>query len=687
MPFGSIKLIPGINTERTPTLLEAGYSASQLVRFKDGLAQKYGGWSKYYAFAVSGVPRDLHAWNNLNSTNCVLIGTTTRLGILVGGNFSDITPQQKTTNPAVNFSTTINSTTVTIVDAGISNVTVFDTIMLNTPVAIGGIVLSGPFQIQTIVGATSYNITSVVAATSTATNAGAVPVFTTTSGSSTVSVALTAHGLSVGSPVVFQVSTTGNGVTISGHATVATVTDANTFTINAANQATGSGSFSMNSGTAQIVYNIALGPPAAGSGYGSGAYGAGGYGLGTVGSAQTGTPITATDWTSDNWGALALACPSGGGVYVYDTVGGFVNAKLVATAPPFNGGIFVSTSLQMLFCWGSTQVNAAGQTPPVGVERDPMLVNWSNLGDYTLFTPSTTNQAGGFRIPIGSTIRTGMAVSNQNLFWTDLDLWAANYAGYPLVFGFNKIGAGAGAISSHAVQQLNRGIYWMGPSNFFRYAGSGAGVEPLPCPVWDAVFQNLNTTYTSNVRAMPNTDFNEVGWLYPSAASISGECDSYVKFNVSEQTNPWDYGTLTRSAWIDRTIVGPPLSAIPTGLIYQQETTRDADGAPMSCSFTTGYFMIAEGEDFAFVDQIIPDMKWSIYSGGSSAQVYLTFNVVDYLGDTPTQYGPYLMTSTTEYITVRIRGRQMSVTLASNDAGSFWRLGRIRYRWAPAGRR
>jgi hypothetical protein len=55
-----------------------------------------------------------------------------------------------------------------------------------------------------------------------------------------------------------------------------------------------------------------------------------------------------------------------------------------------------------------------------------------------------------------------MAVSNQSLFWTDLDLWAANYAGFPLVFGFNKIGAGAGAISSHSMQQLRNGVYWMG---------------------------------------------------------------------------------------------------------------------------------------------------------------------------------------------------------------------------------
>ena len=76
MPFGEVKLIPGINVERTPTLLETGYSQAQLIRFKDGLAQKYGGWSKYYSFAVSGVPRDLHAWQDLNGTDRLLVGST-----------------------------------------------------------------------------------------------------------------------------------------------------------------------------------------------------------------------------------------------------------------------------------------------------------------------------------------------------------------------------------------------------------------------------------------------------------------------------------------------------------------------------------------------------------------------------------------------------------------------------------
>ncbi len=682
MPFGEVRLIPGVNVERTPTLLEAGYAQSQLIRFRDGLAQKMGGWVKYYGSAVSGVPRELHAWEDLNGTARLGVGTTTQLGVITSGSLADVTPQTKTTNPAIDFTTVAGSADVTIVDAGISNVTTFDSVLFNTPIAVGGLILSGLYAITTIVGATSYKITAASAAITGVSNSGAVASFATTSGSASVVVTLVAHGLNVNDTVVFPATTTVGGVTIQGLYVATTVPTADTFTIVANAQATASTSGSQNSGLAQFVYYINLGPPALGAGYGTGGYGAGGYGTGQVSAAQTGTPITATDWTSDNWGRIYLACPSNGGIYQYDPSGGFTTAGLVPGAPIFNGGIFVSMAQQILVAWGSTSAQN------IGVVQDPLLVKWSTVGDYADWVQRQTNQAGEQRISTGSMIKGGAAVINQDFIWTDLDLWAMNYSGPPFVFGFVKIGAGAGLISSHALQQLRGGIYWMGPSNFYSYTGQGVMV--IPCPVWDVVFQNLNTAYVANIRSMPNTPFNEVGWLYPSAASANGENDSYVKFNITEPNQPWDYGpagALARSAWIDQTVLGNPIGANPTGVIYQHEQGYDNDGNPMSTSFTTGFFYLAEGEDFAFVDQIYPDFKWGTFAGAKTAQVQLSFNVVNYPEDTPTVFGPYTLTQASQYISVRFRGRMMSITVASNDLGSFYRLGKVRYRYAMDGRR
>jgi len=51
-----------------------------------------------------------------------------------------------------------------------------------------------------------------------------------------------------------------------------------------------------------------------------------------------------------------------------------------------------------------------------------------------------------------------------------------------------------------------------------------------------------------------------------------------------------------------------------------------------------------------------------------------------------TAYGPYNMTQATEYISVRIRARLMSIAVSSSDVGTFWRLGAIRYRFQPDGK-
>jgi hypothetical protein len=682
MPFGGVKLVPGVNVERTPILNEAGYSASQLIRWRDGLAQKYGGWEKFYPLSLSGVPRDLHAWQDLNQTSRLSVGTTVQLAV-IGDQVTDITPRTFLSDFAPDFTTTNGSPVVEIDDPNLTAVVTTNvSVYFNTPISVGGIILSGLYSIETVTGATTYTVRAAMNATASVAGGGAVPEFTTVNNNANVTVDFEDHGLSVTAPentIVFPIPTTGNGITVDGLYNATSVTSADAFIIQTNAQATAGGSFDMNGGDAQLLYLISLGPPAGGVGYGLGGYGLGGYGTGIAPTVLTGSSISAEDWTQDNWGQILLSCPKDGGIYFWDPTGGYLNATLVSSGPVFNTGIFVSTTAQILVAYGSTI------TEQIGVLQDPMLVQWCDSGNFFDWTPSDTNLARNFRIPIGSRIVTGMAVSNQNLIWTDLDLWVMNFIGFPNVYGFNKIGAGAGACSLHAVQQLRGGVHWMGPSNFYRYAGNG--VEVVPCPVWDVIFQNLNTDFIDNVRAMPNTPFNEVGYLYPSTASLDGENDSYVKYNISEPGQPWDYGLLPRSAWIDQNVFGPPISAVSSGIIYSQETGFDADAQPMEWSFSTGYFRLAEGEDYVFVDQVRPDFKYGPFGQSAGAQIQMTFNMVDYPGDTPRVYGPYTVTQATQFITTRMQGGLMSIDISGSDLGSFARLGYVRFRYSPQGRR
>lgn len=683
MPFASVRLVPGVNVERTPSLNQAGYSDSNLGRFQDSLFQKVGGWEKFYPFNVGGVPRDLHAWEDLNVDRYLSVATTTSLSAILEGTLQDITPQTVTSNVALDLSTSSGTPTVTIVDANIANVTTLDSIFFDTPAAVGGLILRGLYPITNVTGVTSYTIDAGANAASTVSNGGTVPSFATTSGSAEVIVTLAAHGLTDDDVFTFPISTTVGGVTISGTYRVIDAPTANTFVIGVNIQATSTTSASMNSGQLRLTYHIALGPTEPGSGYGLGGYGLGGYGTGIVPTVQPGTAITATDWTQDNWGEILLACPTGGPVYQWAPNSGFANASIIETAPLFNTGIFVSMPQQILVTFGSTagapESTALTSSPE---QQDPLMVRWSDILNYANFTATSTTQAGSFRIPNGSTIVGGCQGPQQGLIWTDIDLWAMNYIGPTLVFSFNKIGAGAGLAGLHAFTPMRGSIYWMGQSNFYVLAGSG--VQVIPCPVWDAVFQDLDTDNISKVRAAANTPFNEVWFFYPSLSGGTGENDKYVKYNIVERS--WDKGSIGRSAWIDQSVLGMPIATIPQGTIYQHETGNDADGQPINAAMETGYFMISEGSEMSFVDWLLPDFRWGLYQGDQNATLSITLYAIDYPGDTPRTYGPFVVTSATQYVNPRLRGRQMSMRIESSDLGSFWRIGNVRFRYARDGR-
>jgi hypothetical protein len=123
-----------------------------------------------------------------------------------------------------------------------------------------------------------------------------------------------------------------------------------------------------------------------------------------------------------------------------------------------------------------------------------------------------------------------------------------------------------------------------------------------------------------------------------------------------------------------------------TSYIYQHETSNNADGADISSSFITGYSALADGDQMMFVDQVWPDMKWHFTDTSTSANIKIRFYVTNYPGDTPIVYGPYDADQTTQYLSVRMRGRLIAMGVSSTDSDSFWRVGAIRYRFQMDGK-
>ena len=689
MPHTALKLIPGVDQNRTPALNEAAISESNLVRFIPdrqglGLVQKLGGWTKFNPDPVGSRVRCLWAWEDTNTNSYLAAGAETSLSYYLNGNRVTITPRGQTVNTTVDFSTTAGSSTVTVTDVG-RNANDYDDVWIQTPIAVGGLVLFGLYQCQNPASsANTYQITAVdalgtpLAATSTVTNGGTIANFSTTNGSAVVNVNLINHGYEVGYTFPILFTDTVGGIPLYGNYIVTNVVDANNFEFIARNTATSTVSNQdMNGGDVRFVYYYGVGPLPFGTGFGVGGFGRGGFGTGIAPPTGKGTAITAVDWTLDNWGQILIANPLGGGIYEWNPITGYDTASLISEAPPVNDGALVAMPQRQIIAWGSTFEGI----------QDPLLIRWSDVNDYQTWIATTTNQAGSYRIPRGSRIVQCIQGPQQTLIWTDVGVYAMQYVGPPYVYQFNEIGIGVGLIGRKAAASMNGIVYWMGPSQFLRLGGNG--VETIPCPIWDVIFQDLDLDNVDKIRVAPNSRFGEIAWYYPTLSN-GGEVSHYVKYNIN--LNQWDYGELCRTAWINESVLGPPIGAgTPLGTttpnyIYQHETSQNADGNPMPSSFQTGYFVIAEADLKMFVDQVWPDMKWGYFNGTDSAQLHLTFYVADYPGDTPRAYGPYAMSKNTQFITPRFRGRLVSIKIDSTDVDSFWRIGNMRYRFQPDGK-
>lgn len=689
MPFGAIKVMPGVNTVATPTLNEAGISASNLIRFRNGLVEKVGGWQAYVATPMDSLTRALHAWQDLTNTDWLGVGNLESVKAIAGQVVKDITPQALTSNCPVNFTTSQGSKIVTIVDINVTDIQPYSSVFFNTPVSVGGIVLQGQLSIRPTPSVNTYSVEWIEPATSSVVGGGATPVLDTTQGTALVQVTLADHGIEDGGSFAFPVSTVVGGLTISGLYKNCRRVSSSVFTITAANQATSTETRSMISDTngAQLYYGIVNGPQLTTRAGAMGPLGEFAIGEGYAVSAtvvnQTGTRLTASDWTMDNWGEIIIGCPTGGQIWYWSPNTGYVTMTPVGSGPAFNTGIFIAMPAQILVAYGSTSTIGLEDN---GSYQDKLTVRWSDQLDFTQWRVSSLTQAGSYRISTGSEIRGGIQGPNIALIFTDVDVWSMNYMGYPEAFGFNQLYAGGGLVGKHAVCQMRGQIFWMGHDNFFMYASGGVNI--IPCTVWDTVFQDLDDNNIGKCVAAANQDFSEVWFFYPSASGGTGECDKYVKVNIAEGFI-WDYGNIGRSAWQSRSLLGFPIGADPSDLmLYQHETSYGANGSAMNSYFETGYFPVGDGENFVFVDELQPDMKFStVNSSLPSASVGVTLTTVNYPTDVATMVSSLTMTSTTQFLTPRVRGRQAKWHVGSNDATSWWRLGNTRYRYAIDGRR
>ena len=630
MPYAKYIFKPGIDREGTDYSNEGGWYDANLVRFRKGRPEKIGGWQKATTNYYLGTGRALHGWVDLAGTHYLGLGTTYKYYVELGSAFNDITPIRATTS------------------------------------------------------------------------AGDV-TFSATDGDATLTVADTAHGAVANDFVTFSGAATLGGLitaaVLNQEYQIATIVNDNSYTIEAkdtdGDTVTANSSDSGNGGSSVVgayQINVGLDVYVEGTGWGMGTWGAGGWG--SVGTLDDTSQLRL--WSHDNFGEDLIMNVRAGGIYYWDESGGTGTRAVALTAlsganlAPTKGlQVLVSEKDRHVICLGADPLNAGGTARTGAI--DPMFIAWSDQENAADWEPKATNTAGSLRISSGSDIIGGLSAREEILIWTDISMYSMTYIGPPFTFGINLINQGIGLIGPKAAVNTPSGVYWMDRKGFYKYDGN---IELVPCSVHYYVFNDFNQGQSFKTFGFLNKQFNEVGWFYPSADST--EIDRYVVYNYGEGS--WTIGQLARYAWLDEGLSIYPRAtgeASSTQYLYNHENGNDADGSPMDNVYiqSSDFDMRPDGNDYTFIRKIIPDVKFT-GDGGSDQTINFVLKSRDFPGDSLTTDTTQTVTSTTQKLDTRVRARQLTFRVESDDDNSSvarlgvgWRLGDTRMDVKPDGRR
>jgi hypothetical protein len=696
MPLTKLQFRPGINREITSYSNEGGWFDCDKVRFRYGFPEKIGGWLRLSATTFLGTCRALHPWVALDGSRYLGVGTHLKYYINEGGGYSDITPIRDTTAAGdVTFVAAANT-----LSAGISAVQTIIPLTSSTGFPPSGLIQIGSEQIRyaTVTGNDLEGVTRGVNGTIPAAHLSAAAV-----DCATLTVSDTAHGALDNDFVTFSGAVSlGSQITaaiLNQEYQIVSIVDVDSYLIEARTVATisdittSSGlnptpvfadSSDTGTGGASVVgayqINTGLDTTITGNGWGAGTWGRSTWGSGAS-LLVSGSQLRI--WSHDNFGEDLLFNVRDGGIYYWDKSSG-TTARGVAlsslsgasSTPTIAKQIMVSDTDRHVIAFGCDSEASPGV-------QDPLLIRFSSQESLTDWAAQATNTAGELRLGSGSQIVTAAETRQQILVFTDTSLYAMQYLGPPFTFGVQLISENitmGGPLTAMAVDDQ---VFWMGLSEFYVYNGS---VQRLPCSVRDYVFEDMNLAQMEKVTAGLNSENSEIWWFYPSSAS--DENDRYVIYNYMEQA--WYYGTLARTAWLDRGIEEFPIAAAPDHYLYNHEFGFD-DGSTSPASAINAFVSsspldLADGQQFTFVRRLLPDVSFR-NSSAPVPSIDITTRVRNFTG------ASFLSTTTseigaaTDQVHLRLRGRQVSIEVASDETGVAWRLGSLRYDLQPDGRR
>ena len=716
MPLTKLQFRPGINRDITSYSNEGGWRDGDKIRFRLGYPEKIGGWQKFSESTYLGAARALHNWIALDGSNLLGVGTHLKYYVEEGTSFSDITPIRQTTAAGdVTFAADTNppfSSIITVTDTS-HGCQQNDFVTYSGAVSLGGnvtaAILNAEHQITRVIDADTYEITVSVTSNASDTGNGGSSVV----GEYQINVGLntTVGGTGWGAGLYGGVTTGALQTTLNEGGTLtasdATITLTSTTGIVAndviliGNELILVGGVSSNdltgctrghSGTTATthadgsVVRLASGNANPDDDF---------FGWGNAASGGLTTTTQIRLWSHDNFGEDLLINPRDSEIYYWDKSGGASSRAVELSTlsgtktsiPTICKQIMVSDRDRHVLAFGCDGLNASNTANQGDGVQDPLLIRFSDQENQLVWYPTATNTAGDLRLGSGSTFVRALETKREILVWTDTALSSLRFIGPPFTFGLQQLANNITIIGPNAAVATEDFVFWMGLDNFYVYAGQTA---QLPCTVKDKVFADINLAEFDKVYGAVNSEFSEVLWLYPSADST--ENNRYVVYNYLEKI--WYFGTLDRTAWLDRGTRDFPIAA-EGGYLYNHEFGYDDDGQPMDSFIESAAMDIGDGDHFTYIRRVIPDLTFTGSTNISSPQATFTVKARNFPGEDfgNTAAGTASRTSVspveefTNQLDLRIRGRSFALRVESDALESKWKLGSPRVDMRQDGRR
>ena len=726
MSLINFEIAPGIDKQNTSKGAENRWIDSTNVRFRYGLPEKIGGWSSLVSDSIVGVVRAQKSFIDTTGNRYIALGTDKFLLLFFEGQLHDITPYDSTRQQtSATLATTDESTSILITAGSAHGASVGDIIQLDSVTLPSGTGLSASnfedkvYMINTVPSATTFTITSSAAATATVSAGGSTTV----------------EFFFIVGP---QKQTYGYGWGVSTWG--GTISDAATTTVNEAldNSET---TITLTSGTAFPSAGTILIEDELITYTGKSTHDLTGCTRGALGTTAVthddGTAVVnATDynawgdavaagqvnlepglWSLDNFGEVLVATVANSKTFTWNpsaTTPLTTRAALDTTNfvtgnnPTASRLTLISPTTRHLIHFGTETTIGTTTT------QDDMFIRFSESEDINSYTPSVTNTAGTQRLQDGTKIIGALKAKENILIWTDNALYTMKFVGSPFIFGFEQVGTNCGLIGKNAAIEVDGVAYWMSSKGFFLFDGT---VKTLPCSVEDEVFNNLDTTKGQQVVAGLNNLFSEVTWWYTESPSPSAGGDfnnKAVTYNYAESTQVpggiWYTNSEPRTSWIDANLYPKPHATkfddTGTGtfpvilgedgsgktIYFEHETGTDQvneDGSVTTIAsdiLSYDFDLQTEtgaGEKFVSVSRFIPDFK------NLNGDATVTLSVKRYPSEDSisSTHSPFTITSSTDKIDTRARGRYVSIKIANTDINQEWRYGTLTLDVKPDGMR